>query len=510
VRATRARGRRFEAAGAAALAVSAATACLLACGERSAPKPPAARGSPNVLFIAIDDLVAGVGSEGDDARGQRPTISAPNVDRLASRGVRFTHAYAAAPQCNPSRVAVLSGLQPSRSGVYGNEYDARALLDPAHKMLPQKFAENGYFVAGCGKIYHYGRDDERGWDALCEIGGQDPKPDADDPDTVDAPLGGGPLDVDAASLRDMGAAAWAAEQLGRTHERPFFLAIGFEKPHLPWNVPREYYEENPLDEIALPAVRMDDLDDVPPIGRLLAIPGIGFEAPPGGDDALIRKRGLERRVRRGYVAATRFMDTALGRVLDALAASPHAETTIVVLWSDNGFHFGEKRHWRKATLWEESTRILLAVAGPGVSRPGTRFDGVVGLVDLYPTLVELSGLPAEEDLDGTSFAAALRSPDEAWDRTAVSTFGPGNHAVRTQRWRYIRYADGTEELYDHDADPMEWTNLAGDPAHDELKRELARRLPHRDAPDPVRDSEFAGIERLAERVNSTTAPGRRP
>jgi arylsulfatase A-like enzyme len=458
----------------------------LACsgGER----PRLAQGDPrhpNVLLIAVDDLV---GAAGDG--GRPPRVAMPNVDRLAARGMRFDRAYAAAPQCNPSRVAVLSGLQPARTGIYENEYDAREMLDPDHVMLQQKFSRNGYFAAGCGKIYHYQRTDTREWDELCDVRGQDPHPADDDPEYVRRPLMFGPTDATDAELRDMKAATWASEQLQREHERPFFLAVGFERPHLPWKVPRKYFERHPLDSIVMPPVRENDLDDVPPIGRLFANPGVGFEAPPEGDVAALRRLGLEKRARRAYLASVDVADAALGRVLDALEASRYADHTVVVLWSDNGFHFGEKQHWRKGTLWEESTNVLLVVSAPGITPPGSRFAGVVGLIDLYPTLVELAGLPEQPGLDGASFAAALRDPALPWDRVALSTYGPGNHAVRSRRFRYVRYQDGGEELYDHDADPYEWTNLAGDPTHEGTRRELAHALPREDAPDRLRHSVF--------------------
>jgi len=234
-------------------------------------------------------------------------------------------------------------------------------------------------------------------------------------------------------------------------------------------VPQKYFDQYALDEIVLPKVKEDDLDDVPPIGRKMA-------RPEGGHANVLKFKLWEKAVQ-GYLASITYADGQLGRLLDALDKSPYAENTIIVLWTDHGWHLGEKLHWRKFTLWEEADRVPLIFVVPGLTKPGTRCERTVSLLDIYPTLADLCGLPVGEHLEGKSLRPLLADPEAEWDRPVVTTHGRNNHAVRSERYRYIRYSDGTEELYDHENDPMEWTNRAGDPELDEVKRELARWLP---------------------------------
>jgi arylsulfatase A-like enzyme len=453
---------------------------LLGCGWAVAADTAA---RPNVLFVAVDDLNDWTGS-----LGGHPGAITPNIDRLSGEGVRFARAYCTAPHCLPSRTSLLSGYLPSTSGVYSAGDNFRRAL-PNAVSLTRHFMDAGYRVMGAGKIFH--DHDPASWhDYLGRS--KDPGPPREK-----LPFNGipgtsyfdwGPLDVDDSKMADGKTAAWAVEQLGKSYDRPFFLACGFYKPHLPWYVPRKYFDMHPLDKIVLPKINDRDLDDVPPMGRKFAIDGVGYTAVPnGGDHANLVKYGQWEKAVQGYLATCSFADAQVGRVLDALRASPHAKNTLVVLWSDHGWHLGEKLHWRKHALWEEATHCVIVFAGPGIGE-GLRCDRPVSLVDLYPTLIDLCGLPARQDLDGRSLASLLRDPAATWERPALTTYGRNNHTLRSEEWRYIRYEDGTEELYDHKSDELEWTNLAKDPKYDKVKADLTRWLPKVNAPPVPRSS----------------------
>jgi len=237
----------------------------------------------------------------------------------------------------------------------------------------------------------------------------------------------------------------------------------------------------PLDKITLPVVKDDDLDDIPPIGRKMAITN-------SRDHERVKKYKQWETAVRCYLAAITFADAQLGRVLDALDAGPHAKSTNIVLWSDHGWHLGEKLHWRKFSLWERSTRNVLMMSVPGLTKPGSRCDRTVSLLDMYPTLTEMFGLPRREGLEGRSLMPLLKNPSASWDHPVITTYLRGNHAVRDAHWRYIRYHDGTEELYDRDKDPNEWTNIAAQPSAQKVRQRLARFLPPADAPDVPRDA----------------------
>jgi arylsulfatase A-like enzyme len=276
-------------------------------------------------------------------------------------------------------------------------------------------------------------------------------------------------------MKDYHIAQYGIDYLGKEHEKPFFLGVGFVKPHLPWYVPRKYFEQFPLESIVLPKVLASDLDDIPQAGRKMA--------KPDGDHAKVVKNDQWKLAVQGYLASILFLDAQVGRVMDALEKSPHANNTIVVLWGDHGWHLGEKEHWRKFALWEEATRVPLIFSVPGMTSAGAKCERTVTLLDLYPTLVELCSLPAREGLEGNSIVPLLKDSTAAWDKPAITTHGRNNHAVRSERYRYIRYADGSEELYDHQSDPLEWKNLAGDAQHAAAKSQLAATLPKVNAKD---------------------------
>jgi arylsulfatase A-like enzyme len=271
------------------------------------------------------------------------------------------------------------------------------------------------------------------------------------------------------SVSDTGIADYGISELGKKRDKPFFLALGFHKPHMPWNVPQKYYDMHPLAEIQLPPTQKGDLSDVPAEGLKMA--------KADGDHAAVLASGRWKEAVQAYLAAISYLDGQIGRVLDAYDKSPQKNNTIIVFWGDHGWHLGEKEHWRKFTLWEEATRAPFIWVVPGLTKPGGVCKSPVDFMSVYPTLCDLVALPKPGWLEGDNIKPLLADPAAAWSGVGVTTFGQNNHSVRTDRWRYIRYADGGEELYDHGNDEYEWTNLASKPEHSELKAELAKRLP---------------------------------
>ena len=481
---------------------------LVACASPAFDKP-------NVLFIAVDDLNDWVG-----ALDGHPQTRTPNIDHLASRGVLFTNAHTAAPACNPSRVALMTGLFPTSTGVYLNNQPWRPVL-PDAVTLPQYFMAHGYETLGAGKIYHDWFPDPDSWNdyfpSQTKNRPDDPLPDHRPvngiPDTH--PFDWGPVDVPEGEMGDAQVANWIIDRLQEDHDKPFFLASGFYRPHLPWYVPKAYFDRHPLDSVELPKILENDLEDVPAAGIAMAAwPGCFGETAcreswsgellwKQTDHKNILEHDQWQQAVQGYLASIEFADAQVGRVIDALEQSTYADDTIIVLWSDHGWHLGEKSHWRKFSLWERSTRVTFLVVAPGVTEPSGRSPRPVNLVDIYPTLVDLVGLPTPSGLDGVSLRPLLEVPEASWERASLTTHGRGNHAVRGERWRYIRYADGSEELYDHGADDPEWHNLAGDPAYDDVKKRLSRWIPKEEALNaPSRQMSPPPVSRLIdERTN---------
>jgi arylsulfatase A-like enzyme len=445
------------------------------------PHPAFGAGSagrrPNVLFIAIDDLNDWVG-----CLGGHPDVRTPNLDRLAAKGVLFTNAHCSAPACNPSRASLMTGILPSTSGVYHNPDPWRkspVLRDAV--TIPQHFTAHGYRVVGGGKIYHGAFPDPPSWQ---EYFPSQKKNKPDDPMPANRPLNGipntahfdwGPVDASDEQMGDYEVADWAIAELRKKHNKPFFLGCGFFRPHLPWYVPQKYFDLYPADRVTLPNINENDLDDVPEMGRRMA--------RPEGDHKKVIQYNQWRSAVQGYLASVSFVDTCVGRVIDALDESPYADNTVVVLWGDHGWHLGEKLHWRKFALWEEATHAPLMVVAPGVTDPGRRCNRPVSFVDIYPTLIDICGLQPRAELEGRSLMGLLRNPDGQWERPALTTHGRNCHSLRSERWRYISYSDGSEELYDHDKDELEWNNLAKEPAYADVKKGLAKWLPRKNVPE---------------------------
>lgn len=424
---------------------------------------------PNVLFIAIDDLNDWIG-----CLGGHPQTLTPNLDRLASKGQLFRNAYCPAPSCNPSRSAIFTGLPPHRSGLYQNMQKLRDVM-PQAELLPQYFSKHGYWSAGSGKMLHYVIDPQSWDDYFPAKENDNPFPRTFQPAhrPVHLPRAGNwqYIETDWASIDvtdeeyggDWLVTQWISEQLSKPMKKPFFLACGIYRPHEPWFVPQKYFAPFPIQSIQLPlGYKQDDLDDVPPTGQRLA---------RNRYFAHIQEHQQWKLAIQAYLASIHYADAMLGRVLNALENGPHRDNTIVVLWSDHGWHLGEKEHWQKFTGWRASTRVPLMIHVPqGVpglqqgTRAGSLCDRPVSLVDLFSTLTELCGLPRKTDVSSRSLVPLLQDPDLAWPHAALTHLDhPQNYAISTEKWRYIHYVGDEEELYNIELDPHEWTNLAKSP-----------------------------------------------
>lgn len=431
----------------------------------------------NVLFIAVDDL-----NDWISPLGGYEGIKTPNLERLAKRGVTFTKAYCAAPACNPSRAALMTGIRPWNSGVYLNPQPWRPAM-PDAVLLPKHLSKNGYHSVGAGKIMHGSYDEPESWDHYLKKGG-DPKPTkkvANDPHSKAGGIVWGVLDVKDEAMNDYKTATYAIDYINDSHEKPFFLACGIYRPHMPWQVPRKYYDMYPLESINHPYVPDGDLKDIPAAGVKMA--------KPKGDHAKILATDNWEYAVQAYLASITFADAQIGRVLDALEASEFNDNTIVVLWGDHGWHLGEKEHWRKFALWEEATRVPFFMSVPGMTQAGTTCEATVDLMSVYPTLCELCDVPQPEQLDGVSIVSLLKDSKAEWKQPAITTHGRKNHAVRTDRYRYIQYEDGSEELYDHNVDPGEFNNLAVEASMKPTLESHRKWLPKKNVPNAEFDKQ---------------------
>jgi arylsulfatase A-like enzyme len=401
-----------------------------------------------------------------------------------------------------------------------------------HKMLPQYFKENGYKTLAVGKIFHKGVTDYRDrirafWDETAPeyevpkelkdrgdgYGGTKfypfPKTGSQivnhyGQDFADGhSLCWGALDredMPGGRMFDELIADWAVEQLGRGHEKPFFLAVGFVRPHVPYTAPKAFFDLYDVDRVQVPKVPAGEMSDIPLMGKSIAFGTI----KTGDHHAVLNLSDTYwQELVTAYLACVSFVDHELGRVLRALENSSYADNTVVVLWSDHGQHLGEKHHWRKQALWEESTKVPLFFGLPGSVGGGQTCSRVVSLLDIYPTLVEVCGLPRAERLQGNSLAPLIRNPKQPWDKPVLCTWRYRNHAVRSEHWRYIRYRDGGEELYDHRSDPGEHINLAGQRRYADVVAAHRRWLPRQEAL-PAGMSEWTG-DRLDQRIEKWRA-----
>jgi len=415
---------------------------------------------PNILFIAVDDLNDWVGP----LKGHPQAIT-PNFDRLAAMGVTFTNAHCQSVLCNPSRTSVLTGKRPTSTGIYGLSpflRDAPQLADLI--TLPEHFRSQGYRSYMAGKVFHGAYSRKQGgldWDEVGPPATGAPYPAeklVNTPSTMKA-VDWGVFPHKDEDKDDYKIASWAVEKLGNMPaDQPFFLSAGFFLPHVPCFVTQKWMDLYPEETLMFPEVLEGDRADTPRASWWL------HWSLPEPRLKFLKEKNEWKNLVRSYLASVSFMDAQLGRVLDALEKSPHAENTIIVLWSDHGWHLGEKDITGKNTLWERSTRVPLMLAGPG-SATGTTCAEPVELLDIFPTLCELANLPLPEQLEGHSLVPQLKDANTAREWPAISNHNPGNNTVRDKNWRYIQYVDGSEELYDMKNDPHEFKNLASDPKY---------------------------------------------
>lgn len=421
---------------------------------------------PNVLFIAIDDL-----NDYANCMNGSIKVPTPNIDKLAQKGTIFTNAHCQAPICGPSRASIMTGLYPSTTGNYlqlkdrdikkGNEAANKAIF------MPDYFEQYGYKSMAVGKIYHNG-DTANTFD---EYGGRfswmGPKPKERfhyDPSKFDHKVGSTQTDWGIypeydSLMTDYKSSKWAINKLQQKHDKPFFMAVGFVRPHVPWYAPKKWFDLFPLDSIETPPYKIDDFDDIPDFGKRVS------NAPMMPTTEELIKSGEWKSALQAYMACIAFVDAQVGKVLDALENSKHADNTIIVLWADHGYHLGEKNRFAKQALWERDTRTLLIFKDIDGSS-GKICVAPVQLLDIYPTLIDMCKLPPSELLEGHS----------------LSFYGEGNIAIRDQRFRLIKYEDGSLELYDMKNDPNEWYNLAKNKEYKNTIHNLTKYIPRHWAP----------------------------
>ncbi|MEM9110613.1 MAG: sulfatase [Planctomycetota bacterium] len=408
---------------------------------------------PNVLLIAVDDLNDWIG-----CLGGHPQARTPNMDRLAERGVLFTNAHCQSPVCNPSRASMMTSLYPETTGIYFlNPPIAKSEVASNATVMPRRFVEAGYEVIAAGKLFHHTENQVYFQTYGGSFGGFGPLP-----KEKLAPYPGHPLwDWGAhpgndEKMPDYKIASWAEEQLAKSYDKPLFVATGFYRPHVPHFAPKKWMDLFPLDEVRLPVTAADDLDDLSEYA--INLTRLKHVAPP---HEWVVENDEWRPLVQTYLACVAFVDAQVGRVLDALDKSAIKDNTYVVLYSDHGFELGEKERWAKRSLWENSTNVPMIIMGPGIEG-GRVCHKPVELIDIYPTLLDLTGQEADPQHEGQSLVPLLKDPKAAWPHPARTSFGPGNVAIKSERYRYIRYVDGSEEFYDHKTDPHELTNLIKD------------------------------------------------
>ncbi len=424
---------------------------------------------PNVVMICIDDLNDWVGF-----LGGHPNALTPNMDALAARGRVFANAHCAVPVCSASRISVMSGVAPTTHGSYelGPKYEQL----PALRNVPtihSYFKEQGYTTYSGGKVLHHGFGGRLASDIDHFFGRKPsprPKKAMNRPAHWSKAWDWGAFPENDNEMGEYQLAVDAIGVLESEHDKPFFMSLGFFRPHVPLFVPPKWFELYDQEKISLPNNPLVDLNDLP--NNFLRIND--YAVAPTHSEVI--EHGKQRSLSQAYLASISFVDHCVGIVMDGLAASPHANNTIVALWSDHGFHLGEKQHWAKRTLWEESTRVPLLFAGPGIP-PGDACLEAVSLLDVYPTLLEACGLPKASHAEGTSLLPQIEDPSVSRLRPAITSSYFGNHSIRTRNWHLIAYEDGARELYDHRKDPDEFTNLANAPQHKAMRDKLARWIP---------------------------------
>lgn len=441
--------RRTLLSAAAAAAAAATLGCDNSPKRKSSGSEP--RDQPNILMLCVDDLRDWVGYN-----STHPGVYTPNIDQLRAQSYSFNRAYCSVPVCIASRGSALWGLKPDTAKLDGVD-DTKAYIDlmksTENQPLPYWFSQAGYETISTGKVFHWAGGTKKFWDIY--------KPYRDSP--VSFGEHGTLFDygvLDSGEVhQDQVSANFAVEQLSTTRSKPWFMSIGLYQPHVPWRLPQWAFDLHPLDKVTLPEVREDDLDDIPPSGVALANePAGSMNGTPFKQHDLVVKSGLWREHVQAYLAACSHSDAMVGQIIDALDSSQYANNTAVVLWSDHGYHLGEKLHWRKMALWEQATRVPFLIRAPGVFEAGGGFDQPVSLLDLAPTLTDIAGIPRPAQFEGESLVGI--TPQAAKQRPADMQWGDAI-STRVGNWRWTRYAAGGEELYDLSTDPAEHHNLLG-------------------------------------------------
>lgn len=430
-------------------------------------QPAGAKDRMNVLLLIADDLNTWILEKPERYSGK---VIAPNLQKLGESGLVFSNAYSASPFCVPSRTSMWSGVSPHKSGVYHNQSNVAgsAPLKKAVSLF-ESFSKAGYSMYGYGKITH-GWNGNNVWDDK-QGHKRDPRPPGSPIQSVGkGEQDWGPIHLSEEEMNDTGGADRTIAILEKKHEKPFFLTYGTFNPHMAWFVPQKYFDMFPLDEVKVPKLNPDDFDDIPPLADEVV----------GGKRKFtqsVLKAGLHKSAVQAYLATTAYVDAQHGRVLEALEKSPYKDNTIVIFLSDHGFHLAEKDHWQKGTLWEEATNSMLMFRVPGVTKPGGVTKRCVSLQDLYPTLMELCQIEKPSYLDGKSLTPILKNPQVEWPSTGISYLYDQYASIRTEKYRYIRYKEGQQELYDREKDPHEWKNEASNPDYANAVKELNEQLP---------------------------------
>lgn len=419
---------------------------------------------PNVLLIAVDDLNDWIG-----VLGGHPQAKTPNIDRLAARGIIFSNAQCQSPVCNPSRASLMTSLYPSTSGIYFLNPDLKkSPIALQNKLMPQRFNEEGYKVFGAGKIFHNngGQNESYIPNYAGNFGGFGPMPNEKITDYPGHSLWDwGAYPENDEDMPDYQIADWAEKILAKNQEEPFWMGVGFYRPHVPQFAPQKWFDMYPIETIQLPKVKSDDLSDIPSYG--INITRLNHVSPL---HEWVKENDQWKSIVQSYLACVSFVDAQIGRVLNAYDKGDYGNNTYIVLFSDHGFHLGEKERYAKRSLWSDGTRVPLIIVGPKIPE-GKVCDNPVQLLDIYPTLLELTNLEADPMLEGNSLVPLLKNVKSKWPYMARTSFGPGNYAIVSEEYRFIQYNDGTEEIYHIENDPNEWDNLINAP---NLKEVIAK------------------------------------
>ncbi|MBK1791212.1 sulfatase [Persicirhabdus sediminis] len=434
-------------------------------------QPATAEQRPNILFISADDMNDWLGYT-----GKNPDVITPNIDKLASEGTVFLQAHCQNPICGPSRASIMTSMYSSTIDVMTQVSDdvvAKKANKMGSRLMHEYFRDHGYKTMAVGKIMHkhvpkgsvdmsggrgdWGRlpnkNDSLNFKSRFTITDWGAYPESDE------------------GMSDYKAAKWAIDRLQEDHDKPFLLMVGFIRPHVPWFVPKKWFDFYPDPEkLTLPPYSPNELDDVPEMSKKVNL----YHGMPQ-TDWLIKEKQWPNMVQ-AYLASITFADHYVGEVLNALESSKYKDNTIVIFWSDHGYHLGEKGITQKHSLWERSSHVPLIIKAPN-HKGGQKNTSPVGLIDMYPTLVELAGLPANDKLEGISLAPLMKKPAESVRKGITTTYSGNNHAVQTDRYRYIKYRDGSAELYDHNNDYKEWVNLANNPEYQKVVEELDQLIP---------------------------------